>query len=320
MYLKPSLAATLFASLCLFFYSCKKDVDVSHYGSLNGSIQSSNTTADDVLETALPIHTPILYNINSNVAGYYETLPARYSLTTKKYPLIIFIHGIGELGTGLSRLNCCGLPYHIKGGTFPAKFLVNGVYYSFIVISPQFRVKPSASQIQSVVDYAKNHYRVDPSRVYVTGLSMGGGSTWDWSVVYGQYAAAIGPVCAGTKPTTTLAAGVASKNLPIWSLNSADDAAVPIQWGRDWINWIDARNTYMAPKTKLTVWYGLSHNGTWGKAFNPKTYVDGYNLYQWLLLHRRGTTSTATSTSTSTTGAPIANAGKDQSIPISWKY
>jgi hypothetical protein len=40
---------------------------------------------------------------------------------------------------------------------------------------------------------------------------MGGGSTWDWSVVYGQNAAAIGPVCAGTKPTTTLAANVASK-------------------------------------------------------------------------------------------------------------
>jgi hypothetical protein len=76
----------------------------------------------------------------------------------------------------------------------------------------------------------------------------------------------------------------------------------------------------MAPQTKLTIWYGLTHNGTWGKAFNPKTYVDGYNLYQWLLLHKRGTT-TSTSTSTPTTsGAPIANAGKDQTIPISWKY
>jgi hypothetical protein len=66
---------------------------------------------------------------------------------------------------------------------------------------------------------------------------------------------------------------------------------VPIQWGKDWISWIDARNTYMAPQTKLTIWYGLTHNGTWGKAFNPKTYVDGYNLYQWLLLHKRGTTN-----------------------------
>lgn len=315
------LSAILSASI-LFFASCQKDI-VKSDDQLSGDVVASNNTYDGVLETALPIHAPRTIAINSNVSGFYETLPALYSKTTKRYPLIVFIHGIGELGTGLSRLNCCGLPSHIKAGTFPAKFLVNGVYYSFIVISPQFRVRPSAAQVQSVVDYAKSHYRVDASRVYVTGLSMGGGSTWDWSVVYGQNAAAIGPVCAGTKPTTTLAASVASKNLPIWSMNSADDAVVPIQWGKDWINWIDARNTTMAPQTKLTIWYGLTHNGTWGKAFNPKTYVDGYNLYQWLLLHKRGTSTTTSPTPTPTTSGnsiPVASAGADQSIPVSWKY
>jgi len=146
-----NLTAYGLAALLFVFSSCQKDY-VSEPSSVTGDVTSSNTAADDVLETALPVHTPRLIAINSNVSGYYETLPARYSLTTKKYPLIVFIHGIGELGTGLSRLNCCGLPYHIKGGTFPAKFLVNGVYYSYIVISPQFRVRPSASQIQSVVD------------------------------------------------------------------------------------------------------------------------------------------------------------------------
>ncbi|HUQ66593.1 MAG TPA: PHB depolymerase family esterase [Flavitalea sp.] len=315
------LAALLFA-----LSSCQKDF-VTDPSSVNGDVTTSNTAADDVLETALPVHTPRQIAINSNVSGYYETLPARYSLTTKRYPLIVFIHGVGELGTGLSRLNCCGLPYHIKGGTFPAKFLVNGVYYSFIVISPQFRVRPNPAQIQSVIDYAKNKYRVDATRVYVTGLSMGGGSTWDWSVVYGQIAAAIGPVCAGTKPTTSLAGSVATKNVAIWSLNSSSDAVVPIQWGKDWINWIDARNTSMASQTKLTIWDNLSHNGTWGKAFNPVTKVDGYNLYQWFLLHKRsgGTTSTtplSTSPTTTTSGnlAPKANAGADQSIPKAWNY
>ena len=79
---------------------------------------------------------------------------------------------------------------------------------------------------------------------------MGGGSTWDWSIFYGEKAAAIVPVCAGTAPTTTKAASVADKNLPIWSLNSSSDAVVPVQWAKDWITWIDARNTLMAPKTK----------------------------------------------------------------------
>jgi hypothetical protein len=315
---------TVFLLAVLFLFSaCQKDI-ISKEDSITADVVESNNTYDGMVESALPIHTPKTIAINSNVSGFYETLPALYYKTTKRYPLIVFIHGIGELGTGLSRLNCCGLPYHIKGGTFPAKFLVNGVYYSFIVISPQFRVRPSAAQVQSVVNYAKSHYRVDASRVYVTGLSMGGGSTWDWSVVYGQYAAAIGPVCAGRKPTTTLAASVATKNLPIWSMNSSSDAAVPVQWGKDWISWIDARNTAYASKTKLTIWSGLTHNGTWGKAFNPKTFVDGYNLYQWLLLHKRGTTtSTPSPTPTPTTSgniAPHAVAGPDQTIPVSWKY
>jgi hypothetical protein len=328
-----NLTAYGLAALLFILSSCQKDY-VSDPTSINADVVSSNNTYDGMVETALPVHTPRAVAINSNVSGYYETLPALYSKTTKRYPLIVFIHGIGELGTGLSRLNCCGLPYHIKGGTFPAKFLVNGVYYSYIVISPQFRVRPSASQIQSVVDYAKSKYRVDATRVFVTGLSMGGGSTWDWSVVYGQNAAAIGPVCAGTKPTTTLAANVASKNLAIWSLNSSSDQVVPIQWGKDWISWIDARNTAMAPQTKLTIWSGLSHNGTWGKAFNPVTKVDGYNLYEWLLLHKRTSTGSVTPVPTSPTPtepttptsptsgnlAPKANAGADQSIPVSWNY
>jgi hypothetical protein len=340
-----NLTAYGLAALLFIFSSCQKDLvseSTSEPSSVNGVVTASNSAADDVLETALPVHTQRAVAINSNVSGYYETLPARYSLTTKRYPLIVFIHGIGELGTGLNRLNCCGLPYHIKGGTFPAKFLVNGVYYSFIVISPQFRVRPTAAQIQSVVDYAKGKYRVDATRVYVTGLSMGGGSTWDWSVAYAQNAAAIGPVCAGSKPTTTLAANVATKNVAIWSINSSTDAVVPIQWGKDWISWIDARNTTMAPQTKLTIWSGVSHNGTWGRAFNPTTKVDGYNLYEWLLLHKRAagsvtqspttpttptqpTTPTAPTTPTPTppTGgniAPVAHAGADQSIPVSWNY
>ncbi|MBL7697436.1 MAG: hypothetical protein JNK79_04740 [Chitinophagaceae bacterium] len=322
--------SALFISASVFILSsCKKDIVADE--SVTGEVVANDATnPNDVLETAAPIHTPKQVAINSNVSGYYETLPARYSLTTKKYPLIVFIHGIGELGTGLSRLNCCGLPYHINRKEFPAKFLVGGKYYSYIVISPQFRARPTGAQVQSVIDYAKSHYRVDAAKIYVGGLSMGGGSTWDWSVGYGQNAAAIVPVCAGTKPTTTLAASVATKNLPIWSLNSSSDAVVPVQWGKDWINWIDARNTTYASKTKLTIWDGLSHNGTWGKAWNPVTKVDGYNVYEWMLLYSRGTSTSGTTTTspapapapTPTTGnvAPVARAGANISVPKSWNY
>ncbi|MBL7699012.1 MAG: hypothetical protein JNK79_12685 [Chitinophagaceae bacterium] len=315
-----NLAAVLLSAVVFGLGSCKKDF-ISDENSINGTVSSDDATANDVLETAPPIHTARNIAINSDVSGFWESLPARYSLTTKKYPLIVFIHGIGELGTGLSRVNCCGLPKHLNNKTFPAKFLVNGVYYSFIVISPQFRQRPTAAQVNSVISYAKSKYRVDESRVYVTGLSMGGGSTWDFSAVYGQNAAAIAPVCGGTKPTTTLAGQVASKNLPIWTISSSADAVVPIQWARDWIAWIDARNTTMAPQTKLTVYSSESHNATWARAFNPTSRTDGYNIYEWLLRYKRGTAAApAPAPPTSTGGKPVARAGADQVIPLSWKY
>src|SRR5688572_11288441 len=107
-----NLSLFFISAFFLILTSCKKDVIADE--SINGEVTASNLTANEVLETALPVHTPRQIAINSNVSGYYETLPARYNLTTKQYPLIIFIHGIGELGSGLSRLNCCGLPSHIS--------------------------------------------------------------------------------------------------------------------------------------------------------------------------------------------------------------
>src|SRR4029079_8567598 len=122
MFMK-NLTAYGLAVVLFVLSSCQKDY-VSDPTSVNADVVSSNNTYDAQLETAYPVHTPRAVAINSNVSGYYETLPALYSKTTKRYPLIVFIHGIGELGTGLSRLNCCGLPHHIYYKTFPAKFLV----------------------------------------------------------------------------------------------------------------------------------------------------------------------------------------------------
>jgi hypothetical protein len=127
-------------------------------------------------------------------------------------------------------------------------------------------------------------------------------------------------VCGGTAPSTTLAQKVASKNLPVWGLYSTRDNLVPATWGTNWISWIDKYNTAYASKTKLTIWTDADHNGTWMRAFNPTTKVDGYNIYQWMLLYTRGTTSTAPPPPTSGNTAPIAVAGPDQSVPAAWNY
>lgn len=317
---------TVASVMLLFLSSCQKDLVVSPNEKLQAETVSSDATlANNAVETSPPLWTSVVTNVNSNVAGYWQGIPAKYNTTTKKYPLILFIHGIGELGTRITRMNCCGLPHHLYNKTFPANFNVGGANYSFIVIAPQFKVRPNAAQMQSVIDYARRKWRIDETRIYVTGLSMGGGSTWDYSAVYGQNAAAIVPVAGGTRPSTSMAASIATKNLPIWGLYSTADRVVPVQWGRDFMSWIDARNPKYASQTKLTIWTDVSHNSTWGRAFNPVTKVDGYNIYAWMLLHKRGSGYTPGPEPTptpdptpnpGTNKAPLANAGADMNINL----
>jgi predicted peptidase len=251
------------------------------------SLAALSGGANNIIETAPPVHTAVYMNVTGNIAGFWQSLPARYEQTTKSYPLIIFMHGVGELGTNLGRMNCCGLPRHLQTKTFPADFQVNGKHFSFIVMSPQFKRRPGAGEVQAVIDFAKKRFRVDASRIYVTGMSLGGGSTWDYAAAYGQNIAAAVPVCGGTMPTTSLASNIASKYLPVWTLHSSGDAVVPVQWAKTWINLIRQDNPSMTSSTRLTVWSNLTHNSTWAKAFNPATKVDGMNIYEWMLQYER---------------------------------
>ena len=319
--------ALLIASVMLIiFSSCQKDVVKKEETVFESSLPTTANAANDVIETALPIHTPITTYVNGNCAGYYQTLPARYNLTTKTYPLILFIHGIGELGTGVTRLNCCGIPYWAKRGFFPPTFYVNGVPFSYIVVSPQFKVRPSSVDMQSVIDYAVKKYRVDPTRIYITGLSMGGGSSYDYSDVFGQNAAAVVPVCAGSAPTTALASKLAAKNVPVWTIHSYADAIVPVSWAKNWNAWLKQYNPGMSANYKLTLYTTESHNSTWGRAFNPQQRIDGYSIYEWMLKFRRtsGTITptpapTPTPTPTPTPGTnvlPVANAGSDRTVTV----
>src|ERR1700730_3721164 len=81
--------------LFLFFSSCKKD-NIAGNG---------NTKPDlDIPETLPPVQTAVSTTVNANCLGFYKALPARYDSTSKKYPLMVFIHGIGELGNGTTDL------------------------------------------------------------------------------------------------------------------------------------------------------------------------------------------------------------------------
>src|SRR6478609_2483584 len=109
--------------------------------------------------------------------GYLEHLPADYASTSSLYPCIIFLHGSGEKGDGspaqLAKVANNGTPKFIKNGATMC-FTVNGKTECFIVLSPQLPAnqgswKPSCL---AFVQWALTYYRIDPDRVYLTGLSL----------------------------------------------------------------------------------------------------------------------------------------------------
>src|SRR5688572_2441324 len=115
--------------------------------------------------------------------GFLEYKPADYDKTTTRYPVIIFLHGIGERGNGTTMLQdvtCCGIPRMIRLG-HKMRFTWNGKTETFIVLSPQCPEKYGmwpAAFVTDLINYAKNNLRIDANRIYLTGLSMGGGGTF----------------------------------------------------------------------------------------------------------------------------------------------
>ena len=263
--------------LVFLFSSCKKDTSLS-----------SKSEIDLVIETAPPVHMPVTARVNAVCAGYYAALPARYDSSLKKYPLILFLHGIGEIGNGspehLARMVRAGLPRLINRKKFPPSFEVDGQHYSFIVVSPQFKERPSNDEVNEVLNYMVKKYRVDTSRIYVTCLSLGGGVTWDYTAQYGNRVAAAAPICGGSWPDPKRASRIASFGTPVWAFHNGDDKVVPVSYTKDYVNIINSHKPAVA--ARYTVWPTGGHD-SWTKAYDPATKEKGQNMYEWMLSFKR---------------------------------
>jgi pimeloyl-ACP methyl ester carboxylesterase len=263
-----------------------------------------------VSNTFAQVQTPKYITTTANSGGYYEYLPSTYNSDARSYPLIIFLHGLGELGNGTSTdlpklLNCWyALPRLINDGGFPMSFNVGGQQQGFIVISPQFKAWPSGSDVNDVINYAISNYRVNQNRIYVTGLSMGGGATWDFASAYPTRAAAIVPICGASWPDQGKAQAIASAKLPVWATHNDFDGTVPSSYTKDWITNI----TNDGGIGKKTIWPVNSHDA-WTKTYDPSFKENNLNIYDWMLQYSKSTAVLANM-------APTANAGADQVITL----
>lgn len=277
MKIKSPVVLGLF-SLIIFAASCKKESGAA----------SASSAANNVPETKPAIQTAVTADVTANIGGFYKALPARYDSTTKKYPLMIFLHGVGELGNGvsdLSRVLVNAVPRLLSQNTFPPQFTVNGTNYSFIIINPQFKQWPQPSDVNSMIDYAIKNYRVDTNRIYVAGLSMGGGATWDYGIAYPKRVAAIVPISGASWPSQAQTGNIAHANLPVWAFHNNDDGTVGVGTTITNVNNVNSFNP--AILAQKTIWPTGGHDA-WTKATNPATMeCNGKNMYEWMLQYAK---------------------------------
>lgn len=165
-------------------------------------------------------HTPVEFGNPNTPFGYYEYLPLNFNNASgETYPLVLFYHGYGERGNGTSDLNNLL-------GFGPPKLINEGSDFEAIIISPQNSdANYSASDFLNLYNYLTTNYPIDLDRVYVTGMSSGGSSTWNALKGHFDKIAASVPVCGWANvdnPSLFL------QQTPIWAFHSFDDNVIDV--------------------------------------------------------------------------------------------
>lgn len=255
-----------------------------------------------------------LKSITSNTNAYYEYLPKGYSATdTIRYPLLIHIIGAGDLGNGtassITLLLRSGPAMEIANGVFPDPVVVNGKSFGFIMLDPQWQVQPTVAQVDAVISYALANYHVDTTRVYLTGLSMGGGVTWQYagnSLNNANRLAAIVPVCGDITPDLNRGRVIAASNLPVWATHNDQDPDVPVQYTEQEISYINQPPAPVPPAIE-TIFHNNVHDA-WTATYAPTLSVNNMNIYQWMLQYTRLSATSNT--------PPVVKAGAAQTITL----
>ena len=196
---------------------------------------------------------------------YLLGLPESYDMDpNEQWPLMVFLHGAGERGDDLSKVKKHG----------PPKLLAAGQPLPAIVVSPQCPAGHwwYANELMTMIDGLISQYRVDASRVYITGLSMGGFGTFALCAYAPDRFAAAVPICGGGE---TLHAAKMAK-VPMRVYHGRNDPVVPVGRSETMVEAIRAAGG----DVELTIYPDAMHD-SW-----TATYDDS-RVFEWMLKQRK---------------------------------
>jgi hypothetical protein len=199
---------------------------------------------------------------------YLAYLPKDYEANAStKWPTIIFLHGGSSRGGDLKRVKANGIPDRLE----------RGKNIPFIVIAPQCPIDKrweTDDWFDTLYSEITNRYRIDTSRIYLTGLSLGGSGTWYLAMKYPSTFAAIAPISGKTSHSQFIMDSACTlAGLPIWIFHGGADEIVDVQEAYQIAKRLDQCNvTY-----SLSICDGHKHWQT------PWDVYGEDNIYSWFL-------------------------------------
>ncbi len=199
--------------------------------------------------------------------GYLLFLPQSYETNPdEKWPLILYLHGIGERGNDLELVKIHGIP----------KIVEKQPDFQFVTVSPQCPAETFWWEhhgiLKALLDKILAKYTIDKGRIYLTGNSMGGYGTWSLAIANPERFAAIAPICGGGFAEFVCAL----KDIPVWAFHGAEDEVIRLKESQRMVNALQA----CGGNVRFTIYPGIGHD-SWTQTYNNPA------LYEWFLQHSR---------------------------------
>lgn len=233
--------------------------------------------ASDFLYGKVVKQSPEGYDLN-----YRLLVPAGYDAGIA-YPIIVFLHGQGEKGTN----NTAQLANNANGALTLVS-TANQTAYPCFMLAPQCYDgwnDNSFNQIARLLGQLQSTYNIDHDRIYITGLSMGGGGTWACIAKFPQLFAAAVPMSGwGGGGYEQLV------SLPVWAFHAANDPTVAVSGTDNAVNGLRAKGGRV-----IYTRYATGGHGIWPTGYATPA------LLPWIMAQRRNQAVTGTPIVTVTT-------------------
>ncbi len=217
----------------------------------------------------------------------YRLFKVKNPVAGTKYPLILFLHGAGERGDNnssqlMANAGATAWATDAHQAKHPAYVIApqcpadkQWVDTNWALGSYSTSTVPVSDQLTTaleIADAVATEFATDPTRNYITGLSMGGYGTWDAVVRNPDRFAAALPICG----SADLSGADAIKLLPLWTFHGDADETVPPKGTRDMVAALKA----VGSTVKYTEYAGVGHD-SWSMTYANEEVID------WLFTNKK---------------------------------